>query len=410
MIGLYDWDLLKWRSPVVFNLELMKMATYFKVYERQITQMVRDLNEVERYNKVYLRKDYEDFYYPPEVMKNERIVCGGYAFTNGLYLPLNQKIESCIPDTSIYKKYNFIYDVSPKLRKVFQYLMNGYHVRIQNDDVDFTKGDKSVRYLIIHDKDLIFNDYVKRQISKVRSINYKSKLRIGTKYPVDIYAHEDFKFWINLEKIPFLNCTNIYIKLQDKDLIMKVGNQQEINFIIKDVPLNFKEDLYSYLLQSHYLAEKGAVVKIHVDKNCTISDDWVNFIKFYNHYLYDVYYRRYHLIYTPYRYCKVRDTFLTREEKYDMFNFIKANDEKIYNLLFNMEYTAFDSNKKLMPHMYTPLEIDQKGGYYDSKRNFESDSEEQFNYASITEPQRIYIEQRSFRTSEREQKITNPMW
>jgi hypothetical protein len=93
-----------------------------------------------------------------------------------------------------------------------------------------------------------------------------------------------------------------------------------------------------------------------------------------------------------------------------MFNFIKANDEKIYNLLFNMEYTAFDSNKKLMPHMYTPLEIDQKGGYYDSKRNFESDSEEQFNYASIIEPQRIYIEQRSFRTSEREQKITNPMW
>jgi hypothetical protein len=54
---------------------------------------------------------------------------------------------------------------------------------------------------------------------------------------------------------------------------MKVGNQQEINFIIKDVPLNFKEDLYSYLLQSHYLAEKGAVVKIHVDKDCTISDD-----------------------------------------------------------------------------------------------------------------------------------------
>ena len=33
-IALLDWDLVKWKQPICFNLEIMKMATYFRQQKR----------------------------------------------------------------------------------------------------------------------------------------------------------------------------------------------------------------------------------------------------------------------------------------------------------------------------------------------------------------------------------------
>jgi len=410
MIGLYDWDLLKWRSPVVFNLELMKLATYYKTRERQIIKMIRDIDgDIEAFNKVVIRKDYDDFYYPSHLTTNQRIEWGGLAMTNNIYVPLPPQVEACVPDTSIYQKCGFVYDASPKLRKTFKTMMTAEHYRISNDEIVIKKEDElKSRYLIIHDNDLCFNDEIKRKISALRNNNYKSNIVIGTKYPVDIYNENDFIFWADIKKIADLNCMNIYCKLADSALAVLIKKPQEINFIINDITLNFKDELLHLLLQSNFAACCGCNTKIHVGKESPLSDEWIQFIKFYNRYLLDTKLKHNFLVYSPYRFCK-RDKFLSRDEKYALFHFLEKESVDIYDLMFNMEYTKLN-NGKIEKHMYTPLEIDKYGGYHDAKRNFGQDSEEQFNYATITEPERVYIKQHDFRTSEREQKITADLW
>ena len=60
-IGLYDVDFFKYHQ-VMLNLEIMKMATYFK-NRREITVLSPTFSP-ERYAKFYLRKDYYDGTFP----------------------------------------------------------------------------------------------------------------------------------------------------------------------------------------------------------------------------------------------------------------------------------------------------------------------------------------------------------
>ena len=61
IIGLMDWDLTKWKSPTVFNLELMKLSYYYKM-RQHIVQMVRRYRS-DMVTRLYIQKDYEDFDY-----------------------------------------------------------------------------------------------------------------------------------------------------------------------------------------------------------------------------------------------------------------------------------------------------------------------------------------------------------
>ena len=55
IIGLLDWDLLKWRQPTCFNLELMKLSTYYKNYSHDIVIMANDF-DLSRYSKIFIQK------------------------------------------------------------------------------------------------------------------------------------------------------------------------------------------------------------------------------------------------------------------------------------------------------------------------------------------------------------------
>ena len=60
-IGLYDIDLITY-FQVAFNLELMKLATYYK-RKREIVQL-SPIFQPERYTKFIMRKDYYDSNFP----------------------------------------------------------------------------------------------------------------------------------------------------------------------------------------------------------------------------------------------------------------------------------------------------------------------------------------------------------
>ena len=58
IIGMYDYDMMHY-APTVFNLDLMKLSTYYKK-KRDIVSIMKDL-DLNRFSKIYYRKDYYEY-------------------------------------------------------------------------------------------------------------------------------------------------------------------------------------------------------------------------------------------------------------------------------------------------------------------------------------------------------------
>ena len=57
IIGLYDADMIKY-THVLFNLDLMKLSTYYK-NKNHIVQLIPSI-DFDKYSKIIYRKDYYD--------------------------------------------------------------------------------------------------------------------------------------------------------------------------------------------------------------------------------------------------------------------------------------------------------------------------------------------------------------
>lgn len=108
MIGLCDYTLLTARNLSPPNLEIMKLATYYKAEENTFCRLVQ-LNETELsgYDKIYVFSEQaETPILPPAFLSASNVVYGGTTFTNGVYCPFdNSLIDYTIPRKSIYKEF-----------------------------------------------------------------------------------------------------------------------------------------------------------------------------------------------------------------------------------------------------------------------------------------------------------------
>lgn len=100
-IGLYDSDFSDF-GIAPFNLEIMKLATYYK-NKKEIVGLAPALSP-EMYSNMFYRKDYNNGHFDIEALNNPNIKYGGLAFTNNIYVPMEKSIELSIPDTNIYSK------------------------------------------------------------------------------------------------------------------------------------------------------------------------------------------------------------------------------------------------------------------------------------------------------------------
>lgn len=105
IIGLYDADLVSAPNKPKVNLEIMKMATFFTKHNH-IVELVLDLEEIDRYDKIYVRKEKEKTPIPSSLLLNPKVEWGGLGFTNNIHVPCSPiEIEYCQPTTSIYNKF-----------------------------------------------------------------------------------------------------------------------------------------------------------------------------------------------------------------------------------------------------------------------------------------------------------------
>ena len=110
MIGLVDIDLQQSTSINLCppNLEIMKLATYYKTEENLFCRLINlDETELTSYEKIYLFSEAESQPQIPEAFLRARnVIYGGTAFTNGIYKPFeNELIDYTIPKTYIYKPF-----------------------------------------------------------------------------------------------------------------------------------------------------------------------------------------------------------------------------------------------------------------------------------------------------------------
>jgi len=96
MIGLVDLQLQSWQKPTLCppNLEIMKLATYYQFEENRFCRLINlDETEFGGYEKIYVFSENKNFITVPEALRRAtNVIYGGTAFTNGKYVPFENKL------------------------------------------------------------------------------------------------------------------------------------------------------------------------------------------------------------------------------------------------------------------------------------------------------------------------------
>lgn len=109
MIGLVDYDLQTATSVNLTppNIEIMKLARYYKVEENTFCRLVSlQDTELTGYDKIYFFSESNKTVHVPDAFKKaDNVIYGGSAFTD-TYKPFeNSIIDFTIPSPSVYKDF-----------------------------------------------------------------------------------------------------------------------------------------------------------------------------------------------------------------------------------------------------------------------------------------------------------------
>jgi len=394
-MGLLDWDLTRWKSPTVFNLELMKCATYYK-RQNHIVEMLRRYIPG-KYKRIIIAKDYEDFEYPDEISQDTGVSWQGLAISDNVYAPMPLDIELSIPDPYIYSRMEYLYKPIVDGKKIFTMMSKAHHLRLTFDGAHLIdqwerqiEKDSKRQYIILHDHNLKDSPELRETVTDLLFDHGTPKPRLGFKFPMIIDDPDSLIYWARFPKV---NSVNNFLVTQILPLTVldHIRGNQNITYYFDETrtPEEVIDSLSWIILQALYVRMSGIKMLIKISPLIPLSKEWHSIIDFINNYLQC---RFIHPInWCPYTHCKHLYNRWTQEEKIYYFNFVKENNPELFNLFYNVEYVTRDRDK-LIPHMYTYLE-DYIGGFVDGpKVNPRKNNEEQQNYSGIIQPQYIYIE------------------
>lgn len=211
-IGVFDYDFMNYEN-VIPNLECAKIYTYYHNH-REIATLAPTL-EPAMYTKFFVRKEYDDGCYPPQLFA-PNCIYGGRAFNPIKYSPLDDLIERTIPNMRLYEKYASKFGNTGRERQLIKRILNCAHVRLSTDE----KEPKSIEQLCrILDTGrytgIVFHDYDLARVDKSYDIIYElSRTRrfvnkeginpyaIGNKFPIQVFSPEELEKWLKIICIP----------------------------------------------------------------------------------------------------------------------------------------------------------------------------------------------------------------
>ena len=215
--GLYDGDLKLYPQVPFFNLELMKLSTYYK-RKRELVTLSTNFKP-QMYSHFIVRQDYPS--YSPYSTTYKNIVYGGRAFDGEVYQPLPDEIEFIRPNIDLYNK------IEPKLsnlktvKQQFSVMRRAEDIRLSLDGKNISsqwekqiRGNTNTYGLIFHDYDLGMIDgsfdFIKANLNYL--VKNQMGKRVGMKFPTQLYTEEDLLKWLalpNLGSYFFLQYNNI---------------------------------------------------------------------------------------------------------------------------------------------------------------------------------------------------------
>lgn len=405
IIGLLDWDLTKWRTPTVFNLELMKIAAYHKNKLHDIVQMERKFSSKEC-TKVYINKDYEDYIYPQEITSDPKVIYGGLALSNGKYAPLPDDIERCQADTSIYTNMYRFYGGVLEDARVYRSMMDGAHVRLSIDsktispyfEINLPKGGRKTRNVIFHDKDLYQVDGAYDVLTDLIRFYGTTNLRIGFKFPPIITDRDDFIRWAQFKKS--VNINNIYLTtlMETSDLQKLFNNSQQITYYFREPEWNkqtMTDAISTVFLQSLYLSENNVTILLKIDSSLDPTGQWRTFADIFNSYMISRKVYRRHLIISCQLFTKMYYHKISREKKIELYAFLKRANPILFDYLYTGEFTVLEDGI-LEAYTYSFKQMEKGGGtihgYFNPKNDPGEDRPEQLDYSEFIQPVELYLE------------------
>lgn len=194
MIGLVDYDLYTSKNASAFipNLEIMKLATYYKFEENKFCRLVSlDEQDLSNYEKIYFFSESHYFpQIPEQFLRAEQVVYGGTAFTKGIYIPFkNSIIDYTIPKPFIYKDFlKEKYEKGIKTKVIEKILDNAYYRCYAGDNKLPIPPVMTRKQIIMYDREFFYQDW-KEIITKLTNRLPSTILRI---HPIVCHTLSDF--------------------------------------------------------------------------------------------------------------------------------------------------------------------------------------------------------------------------
>lgn len=355
--GLYDVDFFKYHQ-VMFNLEIMKMATYFKS-KGEIT-ILSPTYSPERYTHFYLRKDFYDGSFPAKLNSFDNLKYGGMAFTNGKYVPLDEEIEVCKPDTFVYDRHKKLFLEGAKGHKnAYTSLTNNIHLRLSLDgETLWKKFEKQVpqmkaNIIFLHDPDVgkvRGSQEAVKYLAEKYSKEKEGMASIGTKFPLSVTTLDEINFWRQFTFTENFFSLKIRQPLCDEEFSDLINSStkaktEKIYYTIADASSSKNDFIFSVLprifKQVIFCCRQHKKILLNIEDDFAIEQEWRDVVTLLNLYMSAA------QSYTEsvpalYVFCKnlktqdslYRNSVMSREDARRIFLFVMDNNPELFKLFY----------------------------------------------------------------------------
>ena len=209
MIGLvdYDYSSTKSRTNLIPNLEIMKLAEYYKLEKNEHCRLLSlEEADVSNYDKIYF---FSESHVQPQIpeayLRASQVIYGGTAFTKGKYIPFeNELIDYTLPKPNIYTdSLKIKYNEGVKANIISGFLDNSYYRWYGKERLPIPPIMSNKR-IILYDRDFFYPDW--REILK--EIIARKPSSIFRIHPIVCHKLSDF---FEARNFPKLQRSNNYI-------------------------------------------------------------------------------------------------------------------------------------------------------------------------------------------------------
>lgn len=372
-VGLYDLDM-KTYTQVPINLEIAKLSSYYKG-KREIVVSSPSF-QPSRFSKFIIRKDYEDGIYPRNLLNYDNIEYGGYAFSNGLYVPLPHDIEIQKPDLSVYERYREKFGTTKEFETAFQTMSYAQHLRLSLDGKTiwneyykqlWDPDDTTVFFF--HDKDLNQIDGAYELITELTNRN-KGLMNgfVGMKFPVVVDNGEDLLKWCSFKPAHSFFCLQYNGVIDDEVLAEFVTKRygksflRQLDYIVtmgfKDQDDFIQNGLLKIYRQIMFLRMHRVKVSLKYESNFFLDPQWERLLRLFECFtstaqtLKDEKFRlkmKYDSLYS-FVYSFIEQPFLkkyifSKEEARELFQLVRESNYEVFDDFYNCHLVKLEKGE-----------------------------------------------------------------